>query len=54
MNLGIGGTSRGVQIGMATAALDAELERDRPQAVVAQGDTNSIVANRAGRRTVVT
>jgi len=42
--LGIGGSSRGVQIGTATAALDGYLGEHVPSAVVVQGDTNSALA----------
>ena len=43
-HLGVGGSTRGAQIGRATELLDEELS-DRPTAaVVVQGDTNSTVA----------
>jgi len=42
--LGIGGLTRGEQIGLATTALSRLLERSRPDAVVVQGDTNSALA----------
>lgn len=42
--LGVGGSTRGVQIGTALAALDAAFAERRPAAVVVQGDTNSVLA----------
>jgi UDP-N-acetylglucosamine 2-epimerase (non-hydrolysing) len=42
--LEIGGISRGEQIGSATTSLDRFLDEHRPQAVVVQGDTNSVTA----------
>lgn len=44
VHLGIGGMSRGSQIGEATTALDAHFEVRRPAAVVVQGDTNTTCA----------
>ena len=42
--LGVGGTSRGQQLGTAVAALDATFTRHRPSAVVVQGDTTAALA----------
>lgn len=42
--VGVGGQSRGQQIGNATAALDSLFESLRPSAVVVQGDTNAVAA----------
>lgn len=42
--LGIGGQTRGQQIGMAVKALDDYLWELRPAAVVVQGDTNTALA----------
>jgi UDP-N-acetylglucosamine 2-epimerase (non-hydrolysing) len=42
--LGIGGKTRGEQIGLAVTALDETFAKDRPDAVVVQGDTNSVLA----------
>ena len=42
--LGVGGTSRGAQIGNATSALDELFAEISPTCVIAQGDTNSTVA----------
>jgi len=42
--LEVGGTSRGHQIGEATLRLDSLLAERRPAAVIAQGDTNSVLA----------
>lgn len=42
--LGIGGMSRGQQIGQAVTALDDLFATIRPSAIVAQGDTNSTMA----------
>jgi UDP-N-acetylglucosamine 2-epimerase (non-hydrolysing) len=42
--LGVGGTSRGHQIGDATQLLDAHFSEHRPLAVVVQGDTNAVTA----------
>ena len=43
-DLGIGGLSRGEQVGEATAAISRLLASLRPSAVVVQGDTNSALA----------
>lgn len=42
--LGVGGGSRGTQIGSALQALDELFSKRKPAAVVVQGDTNSAVA----------
>jgi UDP-N-acetylglucosamine 2-epimerase (non-hydrolysing) len=42
--LGVGGTSRGHQIGNATQLLDAHFSERRPAAVMIQGDTNAVAA----------
>ena len=42
--LEIGGAARGEQIGSATSSIDRFLSQHRPQAVVVQGDTNSVAA----------
>ena len=42
--LGVGGQTRGQQIGMAVRALDDHLTELRPEAVVVQGDTNTALA----------
>jgi UDP-N-acetylglucosamine 2-epimerase (non-hydrolysing) len=42
--LGVGGSSRGRQIGDATSKLDAQFCLHRPAVVVVQGDTNATVA----------
>lgn len=42
--LGIGGQTRGTQIGYGTAALDELFASLKPSGVVVQGDTNSVVA----------
>ena len=42
--LGVGGTSRGHQIGDATQLLDAHFSEHRPLAVLVQGDTNAVAA----------
>jgi UDP-N-acetylglucosamine 2-epimerase (non-hydrolysing) len=42
--LGVGGETRGQQIGMAVGALDDQLSELRPAAVVVQGDTNTALA----------
>ena len=42
--LGVGGETRGQQIGMAVRALDDQLSELRPAAVVVQGDTNTALA----------
>ena len=44
VHVGIGAERRGTQIGRATAGLDELFERDRPLAVVVQGDTNTVAA----------
>lgn len=41
VSLGIGGNTRGVQIGSTVAELDGVLDRLRPAAVMVQGDTNT-------------
>ncbi len=41
LSLGVGGASRGRQIAEALLALDDLFQRDRPDVVVVQGDTNS-------------
>ena len=43
-HLGVGGKSRGTQIGEGLAALDAHLETNRPLALMVQGDTNAALA----------
>jgi UDP-N-acetylglucosamine 2-epimerase (non-hydrolysing) len=43
-HVGVGGASRGAQIGTAVAALDEHLAGHRPLAVVVQGDTNAVAA----------
>ena len=42
--LEVGGASRGEQIGSATASLDALFAERSPEAVIVQGDTNSVTA----------
>lgn len=42
--IGVGGESRGSQIGNATSALDELFRELTPSAVVVQGDTNAVVA----------
>ena len=42
--LEVGGVSRSAQIAAALNALDEEFARDRPSAVVVQGDTNTVLA----------
>jgi UDP-N-acetylglucosamine 2-epimerase (non-hydrolysing) len=42
--LGVGGETRGQQIGMAVRTLDDQLAELRPQAVIVQGDTNTALA----------
>ncbi|NAZ75753.1 UDP-N-acetylglucosamine 2-epimerase (non-hydrolyzing) [Kineococcus sp. T13] len=42
--LGVGGSSRGQQLGAAVAALDTTFARHRPSAVVVQGDTTAALA----------
>jgi UDP-N-acetylglucosamine 2-epimerase (non-hydrolysing) len=44
LQLEVGGASRGMQLGAATAALDEAFAADPPEVVVVQGDTNSTVA----------
>jgi UDP-N-acetylglucosamine 2-epimerase (non-hydrolysing) len=43
-HIGVGGKTRGAQIGSAVSALDSYLERDPPLAIVVQGDTNASLA----------
>lgn len=43
-HLGVGGKSRGSQIGSAVSALDEHLTTNRPLCVVVQGDTNAALA----------
>ncbi len=43
-HLGVGGKSRGAQIGEAVAALDSHLDLNRPLALMVQGDTNAALA----------
>jgi UDP-N-acetylglucosamine 2-epimerase (non-hydrolysing) len=43
-HIGVGGKTRGAQIGSAVSALDAYLEQDPPQAIIVQGDTNASLA----------
>ncbi|WP_211298360.1 non-hydrolyzing UDP-N-acetylglucosamine 2-epimerase [Kineococcus rhizosphaerae] len=42
--LGVGGTSRGQQLGAAVAGLDETFARHRPSAVLVQGDTTAALA----------
>jgi len=42
--LGVGGQTRGAQIGEGTVALDEHFASIRPSAVVVQGDTNAVAA----------
>ncbi len=42
--IGVGGKTRGDQIGLALSALEHAFLEDRPDAVVVQGDTNSTLA----------
>ncbi|MEX2279384.1 MAG: UDP-N-acetylglucosamine 2-epimerase (non-hydrolyzing) [Acidimicrobiia bacterium] len=42
--LGVGGLTRGAQIGIAVRKLDEILGEHSPQAVIVQGDTNSVLA----------
>jgi UDP-N-acetylglucosamine 2-epimerase (non-hydrolysing) len=42
--VGVGGHTRGTQIGMATTQLDALFREIEPSAVVVQGDTNAVTA----------
>ena len=44
VHLEIGGKSRGRQIGEATALLDDHFSQDPPEAVMVQGDTNTVLA----------
>ena len=44
VHLGVGGKTRGSQIGSATQALDALFADERPDFVVVQGDTNTTLA----------
>lgn len=44
IELGVGGSSRGQQLGRATALLDDAFRAERPLAVVVQGDTNATLA----------
>ncbi|MGH8872179.1 MAG: non-hydrolyzing UDP-N-acetylglucosamine 2-epimerase [Acidimicrobiia bacterium] len=44
VHLDVGGKTRGSQIGSAVSALDVHLERNRPRALVVQGDTNTALA----------
>jgi UDP-N-acetylglucosamine 2-epimerase (non-hydrolysing) len=44
VNLGLGGTGRGAQLGSMITALDRMFAADRPDAVVVQGDTTSALA----------
>ena len=44
VHIGVGGQTRGGQIGSAVSALDTHFEGDRPQAIVVQGDTNASLA----------
>ncbi|RPI21186.1 MAG: UDP-N-acetylglucosamine 2-epimerase (non-hydrolyzing) [Actinobacteria bacterium] len=44
VHIGIGGGTRGQQIGIAVAALDELLTQRKPLAVVVQGDTNTALA----------
>jgi UDP-N-acetylglucosamine 2-epimerase (non-hydrolysing) len=44
VHIGVGGQTRGAQIGSAVSALDAYLERDPPSAIIVQGDTNASLA----------
>jgi len=43
-HIGVGGKTRGAQIGLATSALDEYLANHRPKALVVQGDTNTALA----------
>lgn len=43
-HIGVGGTTRGNQIGEATKALDELWQAERPVAVIVQGDTNTVLA----------
>ena len=44
VHIGVGGKTRGDQIGTAVSALDAYLADDPPAAIVVQGDTNTSLA----------
>lgn len=44
VHIGVGGKTRGGQIGSAVSALDSYLEEDTPLALVVQGDTNTSLA----------
>lgn len=44
IHVGIGGESRGKQIGLAVQALDEAFAEQAPAAVVVQGDTNTVLA----------
>ncbi|MEV6241574.1 UDP-N-acetylglucosamine 2-epimerase (non-hydrolyzing) [Lentzea sp. NPDC051838] len=44
VELGLGGTSRGAQLGNAVAALDAHFAQEPPDVVIVQGDTTSALA----------
>jgi UDP-N-acetylglucosamine 2-epimerase (non-hydrolysing) len=44
VHIGVGGKTRGAQIGSAVSALDAYLEQDTPSAIIVQGDTNASLA----------
>ena len=44
LHVGIGGESRGKQIGLAVSALDEAFAEQAPAAVVVQGDTNTVLA----------
>ena len=44
VHIGVGGKTRGGQIGATVTALDAYLDQDPPQALVVQGDTNASLA----------
>ena len=44
VHIGVGGKTRGGQIGAAVSALDAYLEHDPAAAIVVQGDTNTSLA----------
>lgn len=44
VHLGVGGKTRGGQIGTAVSALDGYFDTHRPRAIVVQGDTNAALA----------
>jgi len=44
VHIGVGGKTRGGQIGATVTAMDLHLEKDPPQALVVQGDTNASLA----------